>query len=99
MLPVPLNEVRQDYWCHRHPPFGVVRDGSDHVGSHELVERDGKVADSFSGGVEDGVGDRGGHADDDEFAQSLDADRVGLLIRGRKERRVQFGDVGVDRTR
>jgi len=42
----------------------------------QLVDGDGQRADSLAGGVEDRVGDGGGHADQANLADALDADRV-----------------------
>ncbi|HEY2075109.1 MAG TPA: GNAT family N-acetyltransferase [Streptosporangiaceae bacterium] len=42
----------------------------------ELVDRDRQGADSLAGGVEDRVGDGGGHADQANLADALDPDRV-----------------------
>jgi len=43
---------------------------------HELVDGDRQGADSLAGGVEDGVSDGSGHADQADLADALDPDRV-----------------------
>ena len=51
--------------------------------SQQLFYRDGQIADAPAGGVEHGIGDRGGYPDDHQLAESLDADRAGdLVLRG-----------------
>ena len=42
----------------------------------QLIDGDWKIADTHAGGVEDCIGDRGGRADDADFADALHAERV-----------------------
>src|SRR3954452_4103138 len=65
--------------------------------SHDLVYGDRQVADAPAGGVEDGVGDGGGRADDADLTQPLDPDRTGLVVLLIDEDHVDIVDIGVRR--
>ena len=56
----------------------------------------GRSVTRFPDRVEHGVGDRGGHPDDDQFAEALHADRIGDGVLRGQEGRVECGHVGVD---
>ena len=62
------NLVRAQRWMERPAPAARPL--------QQLVDGDGQRADSLAGGVEDRVGDGGGHADQANLADALDADRV-----------------------
>jgi hypothetical protein len=65
-------------------------------GPHDLVERDGKVADAFAGCVVDGVGDGGGCSGDADFADSSRSQRVEFVVGDVEGGDVDLVDVGVD---
>jgi GNAT superfamily N-acetyltransferase len=60
--------LRAERWMER--PAPVARQ------LEELVHGDGQGAYSLAGGVEDSVGDGGGHADQADLADPLDPDRI-----------------------
>jgi hypothetical protein len=65
--------------------------------SQQLLQGDRKVGDTFSGRIEDCVGDRGRYSDDDDLAKALDAEWVGnSVLPAGQERRVKDRNVGVD---
>ena len=49
-------------------------------GPHYLIDGNRQMADAPAGGVEDGVGDSGGRADDADLTQPFDADRARLIV-------------------
>src|SRR5438034_7891926 len=62
----------------------------------EILDHDGDVPDADAGGVVDGVGDGGGHADDGDFADSFGTDGIVQGVGVFDEVDVDVGDVGVD---
>ena len=66
-------------------------------GVHDFVERDGKVADAFAGGVVDGVRDGGGGAGDADLSDAPRSEGVELVVGNADDGDVDLVDVGVDR--
>ena len=60
--------VRAERWMERPAPAARPL--------QELVDRDRQRADPLAGGVEDRVGNGGGHADQADLADALDSDRI-----------------------
>jgi hypothetical protein len=74
-----------------------TRPGSSPSFGQQVLDGDRDVADADAGGVVDGVGDRGGHADGADLADSSGADGVVQRVRVLDEVHVHVRDVGVHR--
>src|SRR4051812_39324959 len=67
------------------------------VSVEKLVQCDGEAADAFAGGVIDGVCDRRRDADNADFANALDAERVDVRVRLVDEDHVDVANICVHR--
>jgi hypothetical protein len=65
-------------------------------GAHELVERDGEVADAFAGRVIDGVGDGGCCSSDANLSDASRPERVEAVVGDADAGDVDVVNVGVD---
>ena len=50
------------------------------LGGQHIFNPDRKIAHALARGMEDGVGDSWGHADERDFAEALDAERIDVRI-------------------